>query len=141
MEDTQPRPITETLIDLDQVHSLLATGWGRGSAAGIRRRCLPAFLGQTLRLALAENHVEMAADELHFRNRILRDDATIVFDLYFDFIVRQHSVTELQDFRKPVRFQPVLRVLPDVGLEQDRFALSDHPAAIDEVLHDVADLG
>jgi hypothetical protein len=92
-------------------------------------------------VSLAQNDVKMFAGRPYFRNRVLGDDATIVFDFDLDLIVRQHPLPELQDFREPVRLQPVIGVLPNMGLEQNRFALPDDPAAIDEVFHDVAHFG
>lgn len=83
----------------------------------------------------------MFAVGLYFRDRILRDDAAIVFDLDLKLIVRQDALTELKDLREAIRFQPVLRILADVGLKENLLALPHYAAAIDEVLHDVAHFG
>src|SRR4051812_12036061 len=94
LEKTEPGRIAETLVNLDEVHRRLATGWGGGSAARIGPRCLPAFLGETLGLALAENHVKMFAGRFDFQDRVLRDDAAIVFHLDLELIMRQHPLAE-----------------------------------------------
>jgi hypothetical protein len=142
MRDAQSRPVAETLMDLNQVHPDLATGCGRGTASVDRHaRVLLPFLRETLGAPLAENDVEMCAGRLHFRDRILRHHAAVVFDFDLEFIVRQDLPAELEDFREAVRFQPMINVLADMSLEQDGFALSHHAAAVDEVFQDVADLG
>lgn len=142
MRDAQSRPVAETLMDLNQVHPDLATGCDGGTASVDRHaRVLLPFLRETLGAPLAEDHLEMFAGRLYFRNRILRDDTAIVFDFDLESIVRQDLAPELEDFREAVGLQPVVRVLPDVSLEQDGLAPSHHAAAINEVLHDVAHFG
>lgn len=53
-------------------------------------------------MTIAENDLEMLTRELRFPNRIMRDDAAIVFDLDLQLIVRQHSFPELKDFRETI---------------------------------------
>ena len=78
---------------------------------------------------------------LYFRDRVLRDHATIVFDFNLQLVVRQDALAELKDLREPIRFQPMPGILSDVGLEQNRLALSRDAAAIDKVFHDMAHFG
>jgi hypothetical protein len=142
MRDAQSRPVAETLMDLNQVHPDLATGCGRDTASvNLHARDFLPLLRETLGLPFTEDHVEMLAGRFHFRDRILRHDAAVVFDFDLELIVRQDLPAELEDFREAVRFQPMINVLADVGLEQDGFALSRHSAAVDEVFQDVADFG
>ena len=83
----------------------------------------------------------MFARRLHFRDRILRHDAAIVLDFDLELIVGQDFPAELEDFREAIGLQPMIGILADVGLKQDGLALSRHAAAVDEVLHDMADFG
>jgi hypothetical protein len=143
MRDAQSRPVAETLMDLNQVHPDLATGCGGGGTASVDRhaRVLLPFLRETLGAPLAEDDVEMVAGRLHFRDWILRDDAAIVFDFDLELIVRKDLRAELEDFREAVGLQPMIGILADVGLEQDGFGSAHHPAAIDEIFHDMAHFG
>jgi hypothetical protein len=83
----------------------------------------------------------MFSGRLHRFDRILGDDAAIVFDFDFELIVRQNLLSQLEDFRETIRPETMLNVVPNVGLKQNRFGLSRDPAAIDEVFHDVAHFG
>lgn len=82
----------------------------------------------------------MLSSELDRFDGILRDDAAIVFHFHLELIVRQDSFSQVQDLPEPIGAQPMIDVLTDVGLEQNRFGLSGHAAAIDEVFHHVPDL-
>jgi hypothetical protein len=44
----------------------------------------------------------MLAIESGFRNWILRDDTTIVFDIHIQVRTRNHVLSEPQDFRKAI---------------------------------------
>src|SRR6476469_1434105 len=77
-------------------------GRGRAATLGGGRRRLAAFLRQTLRSSLAEDHVLVFAGRFHLDDRILRDDATIGFDFDLQLIVRQDAFTKLEDFRETV---------------------------------------
>jgi hypothetical protein len=83
----------------------------------------------------------MFAGRFDFEHWILRDDATIVFDFHFELIVRQDSAAELKDLRETIRAQPVINIAADVRLKDNRFAPSGEAAAVDEVFHDVTNLG
>src|SRR3954447_2979868 len=100
---------------------LIAAGRRSGSATGLGVSGLAAFLGQTLRSALPEKHIEMFTRRSDFAHRILRDDATIVFYFHVQMMVWQDSGAELKDFREAVRAQPVVGIAADVGLKDDRF--------------------
>ena len=96
------------------------------------------LLGQALGAPFPENDVEMVARRFDGGHRILRDNATIVFDLDLQVVVRQHPLAQLEDFGEPIRSQAMIAVQTDVGLEQNRFVFSQHPAAIDKILHHVS---
>jgi len=63
----------------------------------------------------------------------LRHDAAVVFDIYVKVCIRNHAISELEDFREPVRLKPMLGIIADVRLQHDLFFLSGQAAAIDEV--------
>ena len=67
------------------------------------------------------------------------DDAAIVFHFHLKLIVRQDPLPQLEDLGERPRLEAVVDILPDVGLEDYALALPGHPAAIDEVFHDMAD--
>lgn len=81
----------------------------------------------------------MRSRRFHILDRILGDDATIVFDFDLEPIVGQDSLPELENFREAVGLQPVIRVSTDMSLQQDRFALARHSTAINEALRHVPD--
>jgi hypothetical protein len=86
VENPQSGRVAKTLVDLDEVHAdLTASG---GFTAGIHCGGFSPFLRQTLRPSPAKNDVEMSAGAFYFRNRILGDDAAIVFDFRLELIVR-----------------------------------------------------
>ena len=120
---------------------LIATRRGGGSATSVSLGRLATFLGQALRPAFPEQHVKMFAGRFDFEHWILRDDATIVFNFHFELVVRQDSAAELKDLRETIRAQPVINIAADVRLKDNRFAPSGEAAAVDEVFHDVTNLG
>jgi hypothetical protein len=73
-------------------------------------------------------------------DRILRDNATIVFDFDLQVIGWQHPFAELEDFCEPIRSQAMIGVQTDVGLEQDGLPRSSDASAIDEILRDMTHL-
>jgi hypothetical protein len=92
-------------------------------------------------LALSEKHVEMFTGRFDFEHWILRDDATIVFYFHVELIVRQDSAAEMKDFREAIRAKPVLDIAADMRLKDNRFVPPREAPAVDEVFHDVTDLG
>ena len=92
-------------------------------------------------MPFAEDHVETISGRPHILDWILRHDAAIIFHLYLELIVRHDPLAQLQDLGERARGQPVIRVLANMSLEDHAFALPDQSTAIDEVLHDMADLG
>ena len=83
----------------------------------------------------------MSPGELCLLDRVLSDDAAIVFDLDLEPIVGQDALAQLQDFRERAGAQPVIDVCADVSLKHHRFALSGDATAIDEILHDMSYFG
>jgi hypothetical protein len=138
MQNPQPGAVAKALIDLDEIHSASAAGGTCGAAASLRGGGLfAALLGQALGAPFPENDVEIIAGRFDCGHRILRDDATIVFDFDLQVIVRQHSFAELEDFGEPIRAQAVAGILADVGLEQGGLFPSGDAPAIDEILRDM----
>ena len=80
----------------------------------------------------------MLAIRYGFRNRILRYNAAVVFDIYIQVRTRNHSVSEPQDFRKAIRSKPMISIVPDVRLQHDLFFFSGYSATIDEVPHNMS---
>ena len=72
-------------------------------------------------------------------NRILRDDAAIVFHFHIQSVMRQHPLTELQDPGKTFGGEAMFGVVSDMGLEKDGFAFAGDTAAIDKVFGGVPD--
>jgi hypothetical protein len=89
----------------------------------------------------AENDVEMVARRLDCGHRILRDDATIVFDFDLQVIVGQHPFAEVEDFCEPLRSQAMIGVETDMSLQQGGFVASDDASAIDKILRDMTYFG
>jgi hypothetical protein len=52
---------------------------------------------------------------------ILRYDTTVVFDVYIQVCTWNHAISELQDFRKAIRSQPMIGVIADMRLQQNLF--------------------
>jgi len=94
-----------------------------------------------LRPAFPQNDLEVVAGDPHLGNRILGHDATIVFDLHFELIVRQDALAQLEDFGEPIRPQAMIGILPNVRLEQNGLVFAGHASAIDEVFRDVSHFG
>lgn len=94
MEDAQPRPIAEAVVDLDQVHGSAAAAWRAA-------RVDPAlFLRQTIGVFLAQLQVEMLAREARCGEGILRRHAAIVMHLHLNIFARQHRFAEIGNFRE-----------------------------------------
>jgi len=83
----------------------------------------------------------MLAVLLRLEDWILSYDTTIVFHFDIQTIVRQDSITQLQDLGKTFGSEPMFDVVADVSLQQNRFCFGSHTAAIDKVLHDMTDFG
>lgn len=83
----------------------------------------------------------MFAGRFNFYHGILRDDATIIFDLDVELIAWQDAPAELKNFRETIRAEPVLDIAADVRLKHDRFAPAGDTTAVDEVLHEMTHLG
>jgi hypothetical protein len=97
-----------------------------------------------LRPAAAQDQVQVLAVWSGFGNRILRDDAAVVFHIYIQVCTWNHAGSQLQDFRKAVRSKPVMGVIADVSLQQGLFFLSGQSTAIDEIpdhMPDLSDMG
>jgi hypothetical protein len=91
-----------------------------------------------LRTPFAENDVEMVARWFRFLDRVLRDDATIVFDLDLELVVRQNPLAQLQNLGQAVGLQTMIGILADMGLQKDTFVRASNSAAIDEIFRDVS---
>ena len=72
---------------------------------------------------------------------ILSYDTTIVFHFDIQTIVRQDSITQLQDLGKTFRSEPMFDVVAHVCLKRNRFCFAGHTAAINKGLHGMAYFG
>jgi hypothetical protein len=75
-----------------------------------------ALTSTTLRSTALQDQVEILPPRLRLRDRILRHDAAVVFDIYVQIFIWQHVFPELEDFREPVRAKSMLGVIADVRL-------------------------
>ena len=83
----------------------------------------------------------MLTFESRFCDRVLRDDAAIVFDFDVEPVIWQNTLAELQDFRETIGTEPVFRVGPDMCLQQHLFFLAGLATAVDEFSYHVTDFG
>jgi hypothetical protein len=139
-QDPQPRPVAEALINVNQIHRRSAAGL-RAGAARFSDRGFSAFLGETLRLALAENQIESIPRRLGVHHRVLGHDAAIVFHFDFEPVVRENLIADLKDLREAIRAKPVISVRANMSLQQDGVAPACNATAIDEAFGDVTDFG
>ena len=72
------------------------------------------------------------------RNRILRYDTAIVFNIYIQFRMRKQPSPKLQDFGKAVRSEAMAEVVTDMRLKHDLFLFPRHAATVDEVFDDMS---
>ena len=111
-------------------------------AAAATSFALPAFARQARRPLGAELQINVRAGEVCARNRILRDDTTVVFDFNLHVIVRQHFVAKLENLGEGAGFQPVVIIVADPRLQQASISgFVNLAPAIDESLGDVAHFG
>ena len=71
----------------------------RNSALPFRCRDAPA---PALRPAAAQDQVQVLAVWSCFGNRILCYNTAVVFDINIQVFIRNHAVSQLQDFREPI---------------------------------------
>jgi hypothetical protein len=76
-----------------------------------------------------------------FCDRILRDHATIIFNLHIQTVVWKHAISEIQDSGEAMGGEPMFRIVHNVRLKHHGLCFARDPSAIDEVLHGVADFG
>lgn len=74
----------------------------------------------------------MLAVRSSFGNWILRYDAAVVFHIYIQVCTRNHAISQLQDFRKPICPKPMIGVIADVRLQHNLFFFTGLSATIDE---------
>ena len=71
----------------------------------------------------------------------MRRDTAIVFDLYFHVLRGQYRCSEVEDFRKGGRIEPVVEIICCLGLEQAGIpSIVQYAAAVDEALRQMTDL-
>jgi hypothetical protein len=88
-----------------------------------------------------EEQVKMLTGLLSSRDRILCDNAAIVLHFNVQAIVWEDATPQLQDLGKTFRSQTMFGVVPNMGLEQDRFSFAGHTSAIDKILYCMANFG
>lgn len=111
-------------------------------AAAATSFALPAFARQARRPLGAELQINVRAGEVCARNRILRDDTTVVFDFNLHVIVWQYFVAKLENLGEGPGFQPVVIIVADPRLQQASISgFVNLAPAIDESLGDVAHFG
>jgi hypothetical protein len=94
-----------------------------------------------LRTAATQNEIKMLTFESYFCDRVLRDDAAIVFDLNIEAVVWQNALAKFQDFREPIGTEAVFGVVTDMCLQQHFFFSPGLAAAVDEFFHHVTNFG
>ncbi len=109
------------------------------AAAGGLGCVFPALTCKALSLFVREKQIDVSGSRFGLRDRVLSNDAAVVFHLDLQSIVRQDAVAELQDFSKASRHQFVVGVVSDPRLQEARLAFAERAAAIDKVLSDVSD--
>ena|ERR1051326_2093586 len=74
-------------------------------------------------------------------DRILGNDTTVIFHIDIQLPIRKHALTELQNLRESICAKPMFGIRAHVRLQDNLFFFAGEPAAIDEVLYDVPNLG
>src|SRR4051794_2573063 len=88
---------------------------------------------ETIGVLFAELQLDVFAGDLSGRDRILRDDAAVVFDFHLDVVVRQYFRAEIENLRESAGVEAMFGVLAEPCLKQASLgAIMQHPAAIDE---------
>jgi hypothetical protein len=100
---------------------------------------LTTFALPALRPATAQDQVQVLAIWHGLSNWILRNDTTIVLDVYIQVSAWNHAISESQDFHETIRSQPVIDIITNVGLQNDLLLFSDYSATIDKVSNEMAD--
>jgi hypothetical protein len=88
-----------------------------------------------------QSHFEGIAACLCRGDWILRDDTTIVFNLDLELGTWNDARAELKDLREAICLKLMIRVVADMGLENDFFFATSNTSAIDECFHDMPDFG
>lgn len=74
-------------------------------------------------------------------DRILRDNAAIVFDLDVELRAGQHSIAELQNCGKPIGLESMVGIVARVRLQHHLCLLACYSAAIDKAFGHVTNFG
>ena len=93
-----------------------------------------------MRCFAAEENFQTVASNADFGDRILRHDAAIVLHFHVQVGVWKNAFAERQYFRELIRAQPVVEIVPNVGLKDDRFFAAGQSTAVDKISDDVTHL-
>ena len=83
----------------------------------------------------------MLACSLNFRNRVLSDNAAIVFHFNVQLVIRHNTSANFEDLCESVGTKPVFRIMSHMCLQQDLFLFATLATTIDKRSYDVTYLG
>src|SRR5690242_19177672 len=83
----------------------------------------------------------MLTFESRFYDRVLSYNAAIIFELHVQFVIRQNTFAKFQNRGESIGAKPMLRIAPDMCLQQHFFFVASLTAATDKFPHDVTDFG
>ena len=82
----------------------------------------------------------MLTVDFRVRNRVLRHNTAVVFDLDIKSVARQDSFPEFENPSESIGAESVFGVSSDMCLQQDLFFSARLTAAVDKVSYHVTDL-
>ena len=83
----------------------------------------------------------MLTFESRFCDRVLSYNAAIIFDLHVQLVIRQNTFAKFQNPGQSIGTKSVLRIAPDMCLQQHLFFFAGFTTAIDELSYHVTDFG